>query len=152
MRTAISPSDVVPQATPVQGSASAGASAKPKSKTPALLLVLLLIAAAVGGGYWWMHLSLESTDNAQVDGEVIAVPARTGGTVAEVLFTENQQVKAGDTLAILDDASARAKLAQAEANVEAAESAFEAAEADARVAEINALGNKTIAEASLQTA
>ncbi|WP_433926385.1 HlyD family secretion protein [Sorangium cellulosum] len=149
MSTATSPSDValVAEAPAAQGSASA----KRKSKAPALVVALLLVAA-VGGGYWWTHRFLESTDNAQVDGEVVAVPARAGGTIAQVLFTENQQVKAGDTLAVLDDASARAKLAQAEANVEAAEAAAEAAEADARVAEINALGNKSIAEASLQTA
>ncbi|MDI3287175.1 HlyD family secretion protein [Polyangium sp. 15x6] len=152
MSTATSPSDVVPQAPAVQGTAAAGASAKPKNKGRALLFVLLLVAVVGGGGYWWTHRTLESTDNAQVDGEVIAVPARTGGTIAEVLFTENQEVKAGDTLAVLDDESAKAKLAQAEANVEAAEAAAEAAEADARVAEINALGNKSVAEASLQTA
>ncbi|MDC3953983.1 HlyD family secretion protein [Polyangium jinanense] len=152
MSTATSPSDVVPQAPAVQGSAAAGASAKPKSKGRALLFVLLFVAVLGGGGYGWTHRTLESTDNAQVDGEVIAVPARTGGTIAQVLFTENQAVKAGDTLAVLDDESAKAKLAQAEANVEAAEAAAEAAEADARVAEINALGNKSVAEASLQTA
>jgi len=151
MSTATAPSDLVPQAPSEQGSAAASASAKPKSKARALLFVLPLVAA-LGGGYWWTHRFVESTDNAQVDGEVIAVPARTGGTIAQVLFTENQQVKAGDTLAVLDDESAKAKLAQAEANVAAAEAATEAAEADARVAEINALGNKSVAEASLQTA
>ncbi len=147
MSTATAPSDLVPQAPSVQESAPA----KPKSKARALLFVLPLVAA-LGGGYWWTHRSVESTDNAQVDGEVIAVPARTGGTIAQVLFTENQAVKAGDTLAVLDDASAKAKLAQAEANVAAAEAAAEAAEADARVAEINALGNRSVAEASLKTA
>ncbi|MDI1428715.1 HlyD family secretion protein [Polyangium sorediatum] len=152
MSTATSASDVVPQAPSVEGSATAGASAKPKSKGRTLLFVLLLVAVVGGGGYWWTHRTVESTDNAQVDGEVIAVPARTGGTIAQVLFTENQQVKAGDTLAVLDDESAKAKVAQAEANVEAAEAAAEAAEADARVAAINALGNKSVAEASLQTA
>ncbi|HVK69592.1 MAG TPA: HlyD family secretion protein [Polyangium sp.] len=152
MSTATSASDVVPQAPSVEGSAAAGVSAKPKSKGRALLFVLLFAAVVGGGGYWWTHRTVESTDNAQVDGEVIAVPARTGGTIAQVLFTENQQVKAGDTLAVLDDESAKAKVAQAEANVEAAEAAAEAAEADARVAEINALGNKSVAEASLQTA
>jgi membrane fusion protein (multidrug efflux system) len=132
-----------PQAHPV--------AAKPK-RTARLLLVALLLVAAVAGGYWWTRRTVESTDNAQVDGEVIAVPARTSGTIAQVLFTENQMVKAGDTLAVLDDESAKAKLAQAEANLEAAEASAEAAEADARVAEINALGNKSVAEASLQAA
>lgn len=146
MAASTAPSDIV--APPPQAPA---AFARPKRKV-SLLLVAAVLVAAVGGGYWWTQRSVESTDNAQVDGEVIAVPARTGGTIAQVLFTENQQVKAGDMLAVLDDEIPKAKLAQAEANLEAAEASAEAAEADARVAEINALGNKSVAEASLQTA
>ncbi|UQA57203.1 HlyD family secretion protein [Polyangium aurulentum] len=130
---------------------ASSAAAKPKRKVNLIVVAGALVAAVVGG-YWWTQRSVESTDNAQVDGEVIAVPARTGGTIAQVLFNENQQVKAGDTLAVLDDEIAKAKLAQAEANLEAAEATAEAAEADARLAEINALGNKSVAEASLQTA
>jgi membrane fusion protein (multidrug efflux system) len=83
---------------------------------------------------------------------VIAVPARQGGVVARVLFTENQQVKAGELLAELDDEPLKARLAQAEANLAAAEAAVEAAEADSQVVETNAVGNKSVAEASLQTA
>lgn len=153
MATATSPSDVIAPAPPapsVEGSAPR-ATVKPKRKGGALVLALLIVGVS-GGAYAWTRRTLESTDNAQVDGEVIAVPARTSGVITEVLFAENQRVKAGDTLAVLDDASAKAKLAQAEANVEAAEQAAVAAEADARVAEINALGNKSVAEASLQTA
>src|SRR5690349_9039340 len=101
MSAAPSPSDIVSQPPAVQGGAAAGAqggavvagaSAKPKRKTQVIALVLLL-AAAIGARYWWTHRFVESTDNAQVDGEVIAVPARTGGTIAQVLFTENQKVK-----------------------------------------------------------
>ncbi len=146
MAASTASSDVISQAPP-----ALAAAARPKRKV-SLLLVLLVLAAAAAGGYWWTQRSVESTDNAQVDGEVIAVPARTGGTIAQVLFSENQQVKAGDTLAVLDDEVAKARLMQAEANLEAAEATAEAADADARVAAINALGNKSVAEASLQTA
>ncbi|WP_197041172.1 biotin/lipoyl-binding protein [Chondromyces apiculatus] len=99
-----------PASTPASAAASApvpaSAPAKPKRRAGAFLPVSLLVTAA-SGGYWWTQRFAESTDNAQVDGEVVAVSARTGGTVAQVLFTENQQVKAGETLAVLDDESAR---------------------------------------------
>jgi membrane fusion protein (multidrug efflux system) len=115
-----------------------------------------IVAAALavaGGGALYVHAQgHESTDDAQVDAEVVAVPARTGGTVAKVLFVENQEVKAGDVLAVLDDDAPRARLAQADAGVEAAEAAADAADADARVAETNATGNKAVADASLGTA
>ncbi len=133
-------------------SSPASAAAPARSKRP---LVLLLIGALAGGGglAWYVtHRGLEGTDNAQVDADVIAVPARQGGIVAKVLFVENQQVKAGDLLAELDDAPPKAKLAQAEANLLAAEAAVDASEADTQVVETNAVGNKSVAEASLQTA
>ena len=52
---------------------------EPRSKRG---FVLGLIAALVllGGGYWYVtHHGLENTDNAQIDGEVVSVPARMGG-------------------------------------------------------------------------
>src|SRR5262245_47810208 len=119
-------------------------------RKPAILALALAIAGG-GGAYYASQLGLESTDNAQVDAEVIAVPARTSGTIAEVRFTENQRVHAGDLLAVLDDAPARARLAQAEAALEAARAAADAAEADTRVVTSNARGNKALALASLQT-
>jgi membrane fusion protein (multidrug efflux system) len=137
-------------------SGSADGAAQPKSKAASAsrrvqLALVLVLALAGGGGYAYTQRGLVSTDNAQIDAEVIAVPARTGGTIAALHFVENHQVKQGDLLATIDDAPARARLAQAEANLEAAQAAAEAAEADARVATSNAQGNKALAIASLRT-
>ena len=106
-----------------------------------------------GGGYWYVtHHGLENTDNAQIDGEVVSVPARMGGVVTKILFVENQRVKTGDLLAELDSAPAQARLAEAEANVFAAQAQADAADATARVSETNAIGDKSVADASLVTA
>ena len=139
-------------ASPGIDTASAAATSEPRSKRG---LVLGLIAAVVigGGGIWYvMHRGLENTDNAQIDGDVVSVPARVGGVVTKVAFTENQRVKTGDLLAELDAAPAQARLAEAEANVFAAEAQADAADATARVAETNAVGDKSVADASLVTA
>src|SRR5262245_35222626 len=80
-------------------------------------------AVALGCGWYVTHRGLESTDDAQTDADVVAVPARVAGSVTKLYFAENQQVKAGDLLAELDDATARAKLAQAEAALAAASAA-----------------------------
>ncbi|MET0792478.1 MAG: HlyD family secretion protein [Polyangiaceae bacterium] len=131
---------------------AATATAEPRSKRG---LVLGLIAAVVigGGGIWYVtHHGLENTDNAQIDGDVVSVPARVGGVVTKVAFTENQRVKTGDLLAELDSAPAQARLAEAEANVFAAQAQADAADATARVSETNAVGDKSIADASLITA
>lgn len=125
---------------------------EPRSKRG---LVLGLIAAAVigAGGFWYVtHRGLENTDNAQIDGDVVSVPARVGGVVTKILFAENQRVKAGDLLAELDSAPAQARLAEAEANVFAAQAQADAADATARVSETNAIGDKSVNDASLITA
>ncbi len=127
--------------------------AAPRLSRRAITLLSIAAIAGAGGAAWWaMHRGRESTDNAQVEAEVVPVPTRASGLVTKVLFEDNQTVKAGQVLATLDDEAARAKLAQAEANVLAAEAAADAADADAKVAESNAVGNKSIAEASLKTA
>jgi membrane fusion protein (multidrug efflux system) len=139
-------------ASPGIDTASAAATTEPRSRRG---LVLGLIAAVVigGGGIWYVtHHGLENTDNAQLDGDVVSVPARVGGVVTKVAFTENQRVKTGDLLAELDPAPAQARLAEAEANVFAAEAQADAADATAHVAETNAVGDKSVADASLITA
>lgn len=59
------------------------------------------------------------TDNAQVDGRLTPVLARTGGFVSEVRVEDNQRVQEGDTLVILDDRDLRSQLAQADAELAA---------------------------------
>jgi membrane fusion protein (multidrug efflux system) len=130
-----------------------------KIKTPwfrsrrTFAVAALVLAAALGGGRYWAYASThESTDDAQVDAEIVAVPAKLTATVKKIHFVDNQEVHAGDLLAELDDDAPRARLEQAQANLEAAEAAAEAADADARAAETNATGGKAIADASLTTA
>lgn len=125
------------------------------AKTKRFPLVPVLVVAALGaGGAGWLfaHRGLVTTDDAQIDADVIAVPSRAAGAVAKVHVTENQPVEAGDLLAELDAEPAKARLAQAEATVEAARSIADGADVDARVAELNARGNKSVAEAALQGA
>ncbi len=136
----------------IEPSASTAVIAEPRSKRK---LVLGLVAAAVlgAGGFWYItHRGLENTDNAQIDGDVVSVPARVGGVVTKIAFNENQRVKAGDLLAELDAAPAQARLAEAEANLLTAQAQADASDATARVSETNAIGDKSVADASLITA
>ncbi len=88
--------------------------------------VVLLGAAAV---YAYRAGGRESTDDAQIEGRITPVAARVGGAVVEVLFKDNQEVKAGDVLVRIDPrdyevalSRARAELADAEAALAAAQS------------------------------
>jgi membrane fusion protein (multidrug efflux system) len=80
---------------------------------------------ALGVLAWWLHArQLEDTDDAQIDGDIVAVSGRVPGTVVAVRVQDNQAVKAGEVLVELDPtdlevamAQARAAVAQAEAQV-----------------------------------
>src|SRR5256885_6702532 len=82
------------------------------------LMGLALVAlVALGARRWIYGLSHVSTDNAQVDGHIVPILPKVGGFVTEVRIDENQRVKAGDTLVVLDDRDYKVRLAQAEADL-----------------------------------
>jgi membrane fusion protein (multidrug efflux system) len=89
------------------------------------ILILIVVLVLISGGYmFWLHLSkFESTDDAQVDGQVYAISSRVSGHVIDVKVEDEQEVKTGDILVVLDPkdyevavAKARADLADAVAN------------------------------------
>src|SRR5256714_1462101 len=75
--------------------------------------VVLLALVGLGARRWIYGLSHVSTDNAQVDGHIVPILPKVGGFVTEVRIDENQNVKAGDTLVVLDDRDYKVRLAQA---------------------------------------
>ena len=83
----------------------------------AAIVALVLITA--GFRSWWFSRSHVSTDDAQVDGHIITVSPKTGGFVSAIRAEENQQVRAGDTLVVIDARDYQARLAQTEAELTA---------------------------------
>lgn len=90
---------------------------KSKKIAPIILIVVLVVGAAFGIREYIFFRHYETTDDAQVDGNISPVVARVGGYVEKILFKDNQHVNAGDTLVILDDRDYLIKLEQAEANL-----------------------------------
>ncbi len=123
-----------------------------QSKSLRILLGIFAVGAIAGGTYYATHAGRESTDDAQIDAEVVPVAAKASGTVIEVRFKDNEEVKAGQILAILDQAYPQAKLAEAEAAVASAKASADAADSQEQVTEASAKGQKSVAEASLNGA
>lgn len=125
------------------------AAAPARSKRP-LLLGLGAVLLAAGGTYWFVEYhGREHTDDAAIDADLVALPARIGGVVTEVKFADNQHVDEGQILAVLEDDLPRARLAEAEAQLAAAVASASAADADAAIAERTAVTQKSAAKASL---
>jgi membrane fusion protein, multidrug efflux system len=102
-----------------------GAPSRPKRKRLPLLIlgvVVLVLGAWAVQRYLYSRHHV-STDNAQVDSHITLIAPRIAAFVSRVLVDDNQHVKAGDTLVILDDRDIKVRLEQAEADLRAAEAA-----------------------------
>jgi membrane fusion protein (multidrug efflux system) len=93
---------------------------KQKSKGKKFIFPVILALVLIGALFFTVkeyiyYQSHEVTDDAQVDADISPVVARVGGYVKEIRFQDNQYVKAGDTLVILDDRDYKIKLQQVQA-------------------------------------
>jgi membrane fusion protein (multidrug efflux system) len=88
-----------------------------------VLAVTLGVAAAADFGYGYLTTGryLESTDDAYVKADSTLVSPKVSGYIADVLVSDNQEVKAGQLLARIDDRDFRTALDQAQADVTASE-------------------------------
>jgi membrane fusion protein, multidrug efflux system len=114
------------------------ATPKKKSRSFLIVLIVMVIAGAAFGISKYLHSQHhEETDDAQVEANINPVIPKISGYVLEVRVKDNQQVKKGDTLLILDDRDIRLKLAQAEAALGTAQSSLASAQATTRAAQAN---------------
>jgi len=90
----------------------------------ALLLTSGIAGVAVFGHYYLtIGRYLQATDDAYVKADSTIIAPKVSGYISEVLVADNEQVKAGQLLARIDDRDFRAALNQARADVAAAEAA-----------------------------
>lgn len=81
-----------------------------------VVFLIFLVAAGIAGYRFLVYLnSYESTDDAQVDGDIYAVTSRIEGSVKAVYVQDNQQVKQGQLLVELDPRDYEVALEQAKA-------------------------------------
>ncbi len=103
-----------------------------------VVLVGVGAAAAIAAVAFGVHLFLargdESTDDAQVDADVVALAPRVAGPVAEVLVQDDAAVQEGQPLLRIDDADYQVKVRAAEAELETARAQAAAAGAQVSVA------------------
>ncbi len=93
-----------------------------KKKRRSLVLPIVALAILAGGasyGYeWWTNgRFMVSTDDAYIEGDIATISPKVTGYVAKVNVVANQQVKAGDVLATLDNGDYQNALDQAEAQI-----------------------------------
>ncbi len=118
----------------------------------ALLGACAVAAVGAGVAYYLYSLSYESTDDAFLDGHVVAVSPRVAGHVAKVYVTDNQWVRQGDLVAELDPRDFEARLAAAAAGLSAARAGRKSRFIGADVTEITSAAGVDEASAAVDGA
>ena len=91
------------------------------NRVPIILVGVAVIAAGIWGGKQYLYSRNHvTTDNAQVDGRPEPVASKLQAFVARVPVEDNQVVKPGDTLLVLDSRDLDAEVAKAVADLASA--------------------------------
>jgi membrane fusion protein (multidrug efflux system) len=88
-------------------------------------IAVLATASWYGWDYWTVGRFLVSTDDAYVKADNTTIAPKVSGYLNQVLVGDNEQVKAGQVLARIDDRDFKVALDQASADVAAAKAAVE---------------------------
>jgi membrane fusion protein, multidrug efflux system len=143
-------SQTVSEAAPQPAAAEPVVTAKRNRGRPYIVLFSVFAVALAGYGVVkWLSAGKETTDDAQVEADAVAVSARVGGAVLHVQVTDNQQVKKGDLLVEIDPADLAARTKEAEAELAAARAQASAADAQVRIVEATSKGSLSAAKALL---
>jgi len=116
-----------------------------KSRKPVIIIsAIAIVIIAIGLFFWIKGKNYETTDNAQLDGNIAMIRSGVTAYLQDIRFTDNQQVKKGDTLMVLNTAELYAKVQQATA-------ALANAKGNLGVSDIRALSSTENATASFQS-
>lgn len=111
---------------------------KKRNKVFPIILAVLVIGGGAFGINSYIHgQSHEETDDAQVEASISPVIPRISGYISEIKVQDNQMVKKGDTLMVLDNRDLIIKLEQAEAALATAKSSLTVAQATTGAARAN---------------
>ena len=102
-----------------------------------ILLVVVVVLLVVGGIIYYIHYRdygqfQQSTNNAYLEADDVAISPKVSGYVMKVLVADNQPVRAGQPLVEIDARQSQADVAQAQAQVVASYAQARSAEAQIR--------------------
>jgi membrane fusion protein (multidrug efflux system) len=132
--------------------AAATARRRRAKKAYLILGVISAVVAVAWLGHRWWTKGKESTDDAQVEADVVPVAPRVGGMVKVARVRDNQLVKAGDVMFELDPEDLDVEVARAAAELEAAVAQQASADAQVAIAQSSSSGGLSSARAALSGA
>jgi membrane fusion protein (multidrug efflux system) len=126
-------------AVPTGGALPPGAAPRKSGRGGLVVLAIVaLVIAVLIGGYYFSQRNVESTDDAQVDGNAVTISPKVSGYVRQLAVRDNQPVKAGDLLLKIEADDYLAARDQARAALALAKAQLENAEVNLKVARVTA--------------
>lgn len=118
-----------------------------------MFLIVAVLVLLVGGFLALRYFaSYESTDDAEVDGHLMALSARISGYVSKVDVNDNQFVHAGDVLVEIDPRDYQVALDQARANAADAQATAQSMDINVPVTSVNTSSQLSSSDADVQNA
>ena len=91
---------------------------KRPGKKPLIILGIVVVVMVIVALVWWLLTrNQETTDDAFTDGDVVTIAPKAAGYVTELHVRDNQRVKKGDLLVVIDPRDSTAQRDQAKAQL-----------------------------------
>lgn len=90
---------------------------RPGKKPLIILAVVVVIAIIVALWFWFTTRNIETTDDAFTESDAVTIAPKASGYVTKLLVKDNQRVKKGDLLVVIDPRDNTAQRDQAQAQL-----------------------------------
>jgi membrane fusion protein, multidrug efflux system len=119
-----------------------------------VIIAVVVVLILAGGGYFiWAEMQKsESTDDAEIDGDIVTISPRVQGHVIEVDVQDEQIVKAGDILVKLDPQDFEVAVAKAKADLADAQAGLQGSRTDIPLTMVNTGSTLNVAKSQRQDA
>jgi len=132
---------------------------RPGKKPLIILGIVIVVMLLVALWFWATTRNIETTDDAFTEADAVTISPKTSGYVTALKVKDNQRVKQGDLLVVIDPRDATAQQAQARAQLSLAQAQLHQAQAQLSLAKVQypaqkdqALAQQARAEANYQNA
>jgi len=92
-------------------------SKKPGKKPLIILGIVVVVMLIIALVWWFLTRNEETTDDAFTDGNAVTIAPKAAGYVTELKVSDNQRVKKGDLLVVIDPRDNTAQRSQAKAQL-----------------------------------
>ncbi|GAA3607075.1 HlyD family secretion protein [Gibbsiella greigii] len=125
---------------------------RPGKKPLIVLAIVMVVMLIVALWYWLATRNIETTDDAYTDADAVTIAPKTSGFVTQLLVKDNQRVKRGQLLLVIDPRDNTAQRDQAQAQLGLAVAQLHQAQAALDLAKVQYPAQKDQALAQLAKA